>query len=460
MTEIAFEYFDPEIELNNLDENGRRIRPRRKPGRKPNPPSPAQRKAQNRAAQRAFRERKRKEIRDAEAIASRCMKMYDQVQCETRMLKRKVNELRYENNYLKGLVLSLKLACAANGVTIPKLCEVDVADELGFKQLVFSQTKDIPYLLEFFLDKHLHIIGVDTVVGSHGPSSPEHARKETPGLENDDEEETMALFQPSVNLCRLLDNGSSPTLSASAVVTTAGAAAEDVIVPSHLLFDLPSLSATELSPDLGNPDDESILLNDLLRTPPPYLPSQRLFPPMSPLEVVDKFRSMKGDKPLLTPTELQRTIPHDARIDAVPGPDMRDHMIIFQDFYDADELFNTLLESARFMGGELGNPDCWFVPPSFLRRYWFLCPNHKSERTDNVEELALWVAQHMNTKLLERKQMYNQRENYPDLFPPPTINPWEKEALEERLSADVPIDVMLDVMGSMPRLTSPNAFTL
>ena len=114
MSDISFEHFDPELELKNLDENGKPIKPRKKPGRKPNPPSPAQRKAQNRAAQRAFRERKRREMRDAETNIKKCLYMRDQAMKDAKQLRKKVNELRYENNFLKGQVLTLKIACVAN----------------------------------------------------------------------------------------------------------------------------------------------------------------------------------------------------------------------------------------------------------------------------------------------------------------------------------------------------------
>jgi hypothetical protein len=102
MSEINFEYFDPELELCTFDEQGRPIRPRKKPGRKPNPPTPAQRKAQNRAAQRAFRERKRREMRDNEVNIKKCLHQRDQAIRKANTLQRSIKQLRYENNYLKG----------------------------------------------------------------------------------------------------------------------------------------------------------------------------------------------------------------------------------------------------------------------------------------------------------------------------------------------------------------------
>ena len=156
--DISFEHFDPTYELGNVDQNGQPVRPRKKPGRKPNPPSPAQRKAQNRAAQRAFRERKRREMQEAELNVKRSMYQRDQAIQEANMLRQKNEELLYENNYLKGFVLTLKLACMANRVDVPKFWDANKTDAYGSDRLTFSRTKGIPQSLEFFLDCQRHII--------------------------------------------------------------------------------------------------------------------------------------------------------------------------------------------------------------------------------------------------------------------------------------------------------------
>lgn len=121
--------------------------------------------------------------------------------------------------------------------------------------------------------------------------------------------------------------------------------------------------------------------------------------------------------------ELQRNVPHDVRIDVIPGATMRDQMILFQDFYDADELFNSLIRTATFLGGSPGNPDHWFVPPSFLRKYWFLCPNTKPvHRLDNSVEIVVHLGKQLQEKLVTRKQMYLERERFPDYFPAPSLH--------------------------------------
>lgn len=95
-------------------------------------------------------------------------------------------------------------------------------------------------------------------------------------------------------------------------------------------------------------------------------------------------------------------------------------MILFQDFYDANELFKYLSESSLFLGGDLGNPDSWFVPPSFFRRYWFLCANHKRDRMDNIVDILAGLGKHMIELMGERKKMYIEREHYASFFPEAT----------------------------------------
>lgn len=118
--------------------------------------------------------------------------------------------------------------------------------------------------------------------------------------------------------------------------------------------------------------------------------------------------------------ELQRNVPHDIRIDVIPGAMMRDQMILFQDYYDANELFNFLFNTAMFMGGSPGNQDHWFVPPSFLRKYWFLVPNQKPPlRMDNSVEIVVYLGSRLQEAMQLRKQMYYERERYIEHFPPP-----------------------------------------
>ncbi|KAG1445628.1 hypothetical protein G6F56_009847 [Rhizopus delemar] len=132
---------------------------------------------------------------------------------------------------------------------------------------------------------------------------------------------------------------------------------------------------------------------------------------------------------------------------------MRDSMILFQDYYDSNELFNFLIEHAVFIGGELGNPDCWFVPPEFISNYWFLCPSYRPMRLDNSVEIAVGFAQKMVTSTLKkRKEMYIQRDQYQDAFPQPTLS----EEMEEDVKQDYTLDTLVlhHINRDVPKIIS------
>ncbi|OAD75295.1 basic-leucine zipper transcription factor [Phycomyces blakesleeanus NRRL 1555(-)] len=561
---ISFEYFDPETELGTLDENGRPTRPRKKPGRKPNPPSPAQRKAQNRAAQRAFRERKHREIKDAEATIKRCAQARDEALRETRRLKRKTKALLYELNYLKGIILTFKIICLANNIDVPKIGCTGQTDEFGTEILCFSKTPDIPQALELYLDDKGHIISFPTDEFSlYQPTAT--TMTATTATETT---ATTATMSPDCNLTRGFNSVSSPssrTCSSSSRSEsnphddTATMTAASIISTPKLCFDLNSIGelhnqfqsqayenqhqyphphqhqyeyqqhlqeqhkqhnqqhnqqqypqypqqqdqdqdqdqdqeqhnhqpllTVQQFPHLTGPSFLQRLLEaDIIQDPnylttfhdsfsgfypeadfdeyfgqqlfgsdmviegegegecendggekigegdgdelpeidartglpritteptpdPPVFHGKKMLPPMTPMQALDYLRVQKnidkGGRTLFTP-KLQRTIPHDTRIDLVPGSEMRDHMIMFQDYYDANELFDYLVESAMFLGGEMGNPDCWFVSPQFLGQYWFLCPNHTPQRMDNAVEIMRMLGQRMMSMMMERKEM-------------------------------------------------------
>ncbi|CAO0796620.1 unnamed protein product [Mucor circinelloides] len=592
MSDISFEHFDPELELKNLDENGKPIKPRKKPGRKPNPPSPAQRKAQNRAAQRAFRERKRREMRDAETNIKKCIYMRDQAIKDAKQLRKKVDELRYENNFLKGQVLTLKIACVANRVDVPKFWDTGMRDKMGSDITTFSRTKDIPQSLEFFLDSKKCIVTMATEnLAAYDMTPPQSVSSEIPMHQGDQHHHnhtntntsnTTFLDQGMIdplsppdqsqqqqapssvgfdNLSNMIQSVSTemdpglmqflmqpetmneimnqmkdvppelwlsqvppeflplipaeiksyldhpeadlldklkaefglggiasppqpsdpmytspPPLSAStsAPIPTASASTSTTGIPppyasSHTSGGTPN---STFKPEIPVEDDFWMdIKNPAL--PPNVSNKVYVAGPISPLDAVTQMRTMRDqndNRYLLTPTELQRKIPHDPRIDLIPGPTMRDFMIIFQDFYDANELFNFLLESAMFIGGELGNPDCWFVPPNFIRKYWFLCPNYRPTRPDNSVELAVFFAQRMIDSLKRRKEMYIMRDKHMEYFLQPNLDMGleeeDDEDSEDQQSAvfeqhdRIDMLVINNINKDIPRIISPNAFTV
>lgn len=298
MSDISFEHFDPELELKNLDENGKPIKPRKKPGRKPNPPSPAQRKAQNRAAQRAFRERKRREMRDAETNIKKCIYMRDQAIKDAKQLRKKVDELRYENNFLKGQVLTLKIACVANRVDVPKFWDTGMRDKMGSDITTFSRTKDIPQSLEFFLDSKKCIVTMATEnLAAYDMTPPQSVSSEIPMYHQGDQQHhnhaNANANTSSNNNNSFLDQGMIDPLSPP----DQSQQHQHQAPPANSAFGLDNLSnmiqsvSTEMDPGLMQflmqPETMNEIMNQMKDVPPELWLSQvpPEFLPLIPAEI-------------------------------------------------------------------------------------------------------------------------------------------------------------------------------
>jgi len=477
-TEISFEHFDPTLELGTLDENGKPIRPKKKPGRKPNPPSPAQRKAQNRAAQRAFRERKQREMREAEHTIRRTVHARETALKDLAEAQKRIRQLEYEANHLKGLLLTYKVACFSHGVDVPKLWAEagGTTDAYGADVLSYSKCKATPHALELYLDKNCHIV-TDT-----NDDEQSQVYKPIPGAfpgADLDPENMQLTLSPNFpiplpltanHLEALLNCNIFPSL-----VQQLNAGDLKFFTNPSIETTSPTGAARESSVAKEEPMDDDA---EMWRLKQESDGGYKVLPPMTP---VDALRIMRQERDgsgksfvLFEPTELQMTVPHDIRIDIVPGAAMRDRMILFRDFYDANDLFTMLLECSFFLGGQIADPDCWYVPPAFLKKYWFLCPNHlPMRRADNSLEIMINVGQRMTDKLWERKAMHTEREKYEDQFPeitkgfqglalasPSSISEattagTESDSFVKESSEDLPMDVVMDIMEAMPPLTSP-----
>jgi hypothetical protein len=106
--------YDDDIDLIDQGFNS----PKR-PGRKPMPSSAAARKAQNREAQRAFRERKERHVKDMEETVKKLRADRRATLRQRDAYKSSAEQLRIQNWYLKGLILTLQLVCMQHKVVIP-----------------------------------------------------------------------------------------------------------------------------------------------------------------------------------------------------------------------------------------------------------------------------------------------------------------------------------------------------
>jgi hypothetical protein len=72
----------------------------------------------------------------------------------------RIEQLEYEAQHLKGLLLTYKVACFSHGVDVPKLWAEagGTTDAYGAEVLSYSKCKTTPHALEVYLDKNCHIV--------------------------------------------------------------------------------------------------------------------------------------------------------------------------------------------------------------------------------------------------------------------------------------------------------------
>ncbi|KAI8575126.1 hypothetical protein K450DRAFT_263195 [Umbelopsis ramanniana AG] len=302
---------------------------RKKPGRKPMPTSAAARKAQNREAQRAFRERKERHLKELEEMVKK-LKVDRRATLRQRdTYKSKAEQLRIQNWYLKGLILTLQLVCMQNKVVIPphspflneeSLCEI--AKVLP------------PEVIESYV-KAASPSGITK--GENEPIKPEPPMKDDLYIDEEQSSPSMSPFSHSTK---------SPTWPTNDV-------------PSVKQEDQPStLNTYNSAPDSTTPPRQANLAA-----------IQHI---KMKLAMEELFTTTQTSTTGMQPTILQLAVTHDPRIDLVPTAYMRDRMILFQDLYDIDQLVETLVQGAAFMGGDPTDKMCWLVPRELVTTYWYL----------------------------------------------------------------------------------------
>ncbi|CAO3590384.1 unnamed protein product [Absidia cylindrospora] len=125
-------------------------------------------------------------------------------------------------------------------------------------------------------------------------------------------------------------------------------------------------------------------------------------------------------------------------------------------------------------------------------------PNHRPRRIDNAIEMAVAQGRTLSRMMFQRKKMYLQREKFADYFPPIRLignnddddvmdkndndededdksmhssercdlsegDPWDTTLTEDGGRShreDVPYDMVMNMMDTLPKLTPPNEFAL
>ncbi|KAI8386876.1 hypothetical protein BD560DRAFT_443475 [Blakeslea trispora] len=411
---FSFQHFDRESDFGIETSSGERIRKKKKPGRKPNPPSTQERRAQNRAAQKAFRvrEQQRREERERQWQAYRD---------EIKQLQNRLAITTYENKYLKACVLHLTLAFLIHRGSIPHIwteSRIIPSNSHGeyknptfapYGQNILNEAYQTHALLDMILDNQ-HIVDFSQALlrtsacnvfksskrkRGHGPdvvcTKFEKFINQDVITLNRASQEMKNIFpeKPKINTTESACTESSPqTIPLKQSKTQEQT---QVAPPSPKPTTPNSPSTTIMSSDTKiedsqstHPSSDSIILRQkpihgIIVEPPTLCTSEDLatMPTLQALHILRlqmKLGSILGDMTLasLIPTAIQRVVPHDIRIDYVPGASMRDKMIIFQGYYDIDECFEYLTQHTVFLGGDVRSPRNWAAAPEYSTKFWFL----------------------------------------------------------------------------------------
>ncbi|KAL0143015.1 basic-leucine zipper transcription factor [Mucor lusitanicus] len=377
---FSFQHFDQECDFGIENADGER-----KPGRKPNPPTIQERRAQNRAAQKAFREREQQRREEKE----RQWRDYSE---EIKSLKKQLASVQYEAKYLKACVLHLTLACLIHRGSVPHIwteSRIIPSNSHGeykkpvyepYGQHIVNEAYQTPALLDMVLENQCIVDfnkalfntsqhNTDDSNDSTGarPTSFPRAKKQklNPNRSPSPPPATpqTSLPSPPTKHARRERYSSSPTFST--LDDHANASHEEGI--NHPPQSNQVL-AVNRKPVIG-----------VLFEPPVLRTSEDIvnMPTLQALHILRlqlKLGSILGSMTpaALLPTALQRVIPHDIRIDYVPGASIRDRMIIFQDYYNMDDCFQFLTQNTVFMGGDVRDTRNWVIDPEYSLKFWFL----------------------------------------------------------------------------------------
>ncbi|KAI8994622.1 hypothetical protein BDB01DRAFT_773444 [Pilobolus umbonatus] len=380
---LSFHYFNQESDVGIENEDGECVRKRKKPGRKPNPPSKEERREQNRVAQKAFREREHMRMLEKEKER----RMYSD---EIQFLRKKLAQTEYELEYLRGCLLQLSLSCLVKQGCIPYIWKEsrcmpkDTYSDSGYGDIEEVEEIDkTPPILDCMLDNN-HIKdfdgSLDTIIEHESFSvfkkrfgKDDHVSFETflsyvinqPVPINQESQDIQRTFPKSRAHTTPHDRSigfqknDEVILVPSSAESYDGSKRENKESQTLTVKKKPVVSVTVDRPTLKTTDDFANM------------------PPLQALHLLRlqmKLGSILGQLTggALLPTSLQRVIPHDIRIDYVPGASIRDRMIIFRDHYDVDELFQSLTQTTVFTGGDVRDHRNWKVDPKYSNKFWFI----------------------------------------------------------------------------------------
>ncbi|KAF9432601.1 hypothetical protein BGZ76_010573 [Entomortierella beljakovae] len=352
-------------------------------GTKPGTSSPDQRKEQNRAAQRAFRDRKERYLHQLEntidELKEQQTQMTTRFQQEVKQLKSLLEGNVQENYYLRNVIFAFETAlCKAGHVAVLHDVKLELYHH-HYECQKFPRTGSIlekyphPLTLPISKSNSLHdtqpyttnreilykapplfvsvtpedgqVVSILTPLEKLSTPKPSYTPPGTHLAKHTDYTKHPTVFDE-------LQSSLFPPGTLQSLVQSSMATPQEVVNDDMSLFEQSQQTASWA--DIMSYASKMGLTNDNHR-------------------LQKEFKALASAKPATDPYISPQIyeIPHDSRIDLVPCPKMRAQMILHQNKYNHDELFQLLIDKAICHGPPL-DEHCWELPDEFFDRFGFL----------------------------------------------------------------------------------------
>ncbi|KAG0001011.1 hypothetical protein BGZ65_003870 [Modicella reniformis] len=411
---------DSEQEQDHLDgppspnSSGSNKEPKRM-GRRPNAASPTLRKEQNRAAQRAFRVRKERHLQQLENMIRDLREQQRHItvhfQQEVKQLTTRLQTTNVENHYLREVVFAFETTLSKGGyVTVLQ----DVKQSLHCRYNEQAQPRTA-------MDPIHHTINIPWQVSESGAttSSSQESLPHplTMSLSKADPSYEMGLNReilyraPPLFVSIATENGQVLGVKSPLgplLVSRPSYIDPGTHLPKHTDYTKHPTVFDELQSSLFPPGTLQSLAHSSMATPQEVVndvtpfdhsiqhqeenEAERLRAAAAKRQQLDddnaytskwgldrnhrlhkEISMLMSSSPAVDPKISPQLyeLPHDTRIDLVPCPKLRAQMILHQNKYDVEELFQLLISKAVCHGHPL-DVSSWELPDEFFDRFGFL----------------------------------------------------------------------------------------
>jgi hypothetical protein len=376
--------------------------------KKPNLASPSLRKEQNRAAQRAFRDRKERHLQQLENmirdLKQQQLHITVHFQREVQQLKTQLETTNNENYYLREVVFAFETTLSKGGhATVLQDVKQKLFQRYKEKQAQSEAITTIPisnFPPTSTPPSSLSPSSIPTSVPAHEPPHPL-----TMTLSKVDPSYEMGLYTtnreilyraPPLFVSVAPEDGQVLAVKSPMeplAVSQPSYSKPGTHLPKHTDYTKHPTVFDELQSSLFPPGTLQSLVHSGMATPQEVVNDNTPFDQLQengvgePKDKADlskwgihrhhrlhkEMSVLASSPPAMDPNISPQIyqLPHDPRIDLVPCPKLRAQMILHQNKYDLDELFQLLINKSVCHGHPLDVSN-WELPDEFFDRFGFL----------------------------------------------------------------------------------------